>query len=174
MGPMRKPRPAPPEPEWHRFNIRDVRFLLIVAGGVCIYFCAHMLANFGEDTTRVSNGAFLLTSTLAALCFGHSRAVDPKDPDRAKIVRAGERCFQGSAMLVLASLTKYALMSVHQLEYLKTLPGAVQACNYTLGLVTACCFFYAVFVGYIGFSDIVTLLFERGSRPLDAPTRPHP
>lgn len=151
---------------WFRFNLNDVRFLLAVAAGVCVTFALRVLADYDQDTTAISNGAFALTATLTGLSFAYAEVLPEKSALRRRFTGAGERCFQGTVMLLLASLTKYALLSLNAQAFVGERPWLQFGLTPTLGLLTAWCFCVAVLAAFRGFKDIVQVLFAR-HRPED-------
>lgn len=154
---------------WLRFNVNDVRFLLWVAGGVCVTFTLRVLADFDQDTTSISNGAFALTATLTGLSFGYAEVLHEKSALRRRFMSAGERCFRGTVMLLLASLTKYAFLSLSASGFVRARPWLQPGLATTLGLLTAWCFCIAVLSAFRGFKEIVEVLFARRNPEDDLP-----
>ena len=156
-------------PSWLRFNLNDVRFLLAVAAAVCVNFALRVLADYDQDTTAVSNGAFALTATLAGLSFAYAQVLPEKSVTRRRFVEAGARCFQGAVMLLLASLTKYALLSLNAAAFILERPWLRPGLAATLGLLTALCFCAALVAAFRGFKTIVETLFDRHRPESDLP-----
>ena len=154
---------------WLRFNLYDVRFLLLVAAGVCVTFAVRVLADYDQDTTAISNGAFALTATLTGLCFAYAEVLPEKGLLRRRFMGAGERCFKGTVLLLLASLTKYALLTLNALPFVRERPWLQPGLTPTLGLLTAWCFCVAVLSSFRGFKDIVEILFARRPPEDDIP-----
>jgi hypothetical protein len=88
----------------------------ILALLVFCYFAFYVLIDLQRDTLILTNSAFAICATLAALSFSFSRAVsnDKKLADR--INYAGERFFHSSLFLIIASVLKWAAQSLIQLE----------------------------------------------------------
>lgn len=154
---------------WLRFNFNDVRFLLAVAAAVCVTFAVRVLADYDQDTTEVSNGAFALSATLAGLCFAYVQVLPERNALRRRLMGAGERCFRGTVLLLLASLTKYAMLTLCASAFVRERAWLKLGLTPTLGFLTAYCFCVAVLSSFRGFKDIVEVLFARRNPEDDLP-----
>ena len=116
----RKPRKNEEPPKQRRvWRTFTSYFALVVIKGsavlvflVGIVFLTVVLQNYRSDTTRITNTAFGITAVLASLCFSCACAIGDKDKDRDRFAYAGERFMHGSIFLIIASILKYALLTV--------------------------------------------------------------
>jgi hypothetical protein len=64
------------------------RVLPLLVAAVALFFFASLLVRLDQDTTPITNAAFAVIATLAALCLSAARATD--GDARAFYARAGE------------------------------------------------------------------------------------
>lgn len=77
-----------------------------------VYACILVL-RFKEDTSSITNAAFAIMATLAALSFSFARATE--DELRDRITFAGERFLHGAVNVLVVSILKYFIFLLYQI-----------------------------------------------------------
>ncbi len=99
-----------------RWSLAASRIFLLIGLvstlGVTAVFVYHLTSNIRSDTTSITNGAFIFCGTLSALCFAWAQALLPEEKDRQAVLFSGERLLHASVFLVIASILKYAALTV--------------------------------------------------------------
>ena len=83
------------------------RLVIILVFLVGLYFNWQLFTGLLEDTTVITNIAFGILATFAALCFSGARAINDSAEDKDKFTFAGERFLHSAVLVVIASLLKY-------------------------------------------------------------------
>jgi len=86
--------------------------LYVRLSGVLLYcvgfvFLIYLIANLSADTTLITNTAFAMVASLAALSFPVCRAITEPPEHQDRIRYAGERFFHAAVLLLFASLLRY-------------------------------------------------------------------
>ena len=89
-----------------------IRLLPLIVYLIAVYYSYILVRDMAQDTTSITNAAFAILATLAALSFSCSRALMDSDEDKDRFSYAGERFFHASLLLMSASLIKYLVLSV--------------------------------------------------------------
>lgn len=127
----------------------------------------HIAANVRSDTTGVTNGAFLITATLSAISFAWAQALIPGDTDRERILFAGERLLHGSVFLIMASILKYAALTVATYDMPDVAKSILQILGDIFGVLAAPLFLFAVGNAFVGVLIMYRILWPRASRFLE-------
>lgn len=135
--------------------------------GVGVYFTFAQLAKLTKDTTLITNAAFAMTASLAALCFSYARAIEGAPDIRPRVVHAGERFFHAAALLITASLIKYVAVALVGLESSRFAQTAVLlAVAQLLGFVALLLFVRALVFADTGVSEVTNILWDRPRKRL--------
>lgn len=148
-------------------HVPVVLFLLIG-----FYYVFNLLSRLTEDSTTVTNIAFGITSTLAALSFSCARAIDDAGEARDRFAYAGERFLHASIMALTASLLKYASLQLglhpggvasglNSEWFAHTIPILGSIC---VGVIVLVLFFQALLSAHTGVLVLNRLLWQRLTR----------
>lgn len=144
------------------FMFTRLSVLLVLVIG--LYWTYALFANLKEDTTAITNAAFAVVATLAALAFSCARAVRDSDEAADRFEYAGERFFHGAVLLIFASVLKYAYISVATARRLET-EGLLWAVLTTfIGVLVGVLFFWALSSVHGGLIVLNRLLWTRLTR----------
>ena len=131
---------------------------------VAIYYNAVLFQNYKADTTAITNIAFLSIASLAALAFACAQALPNKDKARDRVTYAGERLFHASILLLLASMLKYAVLSLQKPD----LPLLESAMKFVLSMpfqfAVPFLFLWAILNTYTGLRVLSEVLWWRTGR----------
>lgn len=155
-----------------RTCIRSIYFVytrgspvLILAVGM--YYCYTLFYNVSKDTTAITNVAFAIVASLAALSFSCARAIEKSPEDKDRFTYAGERYMHAAILLLIASVIKYALLSLQANELISSLEWLVQGLRYGMGSFVGILFFWALMSAHTGLKVINDLLWSRIRRQPD-------
>jgi len=138
----------------------SVLFLLFVG----IYYTIVLFRDYSKDTTAVSNVAFGVLATLAALSFSCSRSLEPEDKDKDRFAYVGERCLHASVLVLSASVLKYALLSLKSETWVAAHPVLTAVLHVALGEATGILFLWALLSAHTGLKVLSDLLRTRIAR----------
>ena len=127
----------------------------LVTFSVGLYFTIIMFVNFRKDTTILSNGAFIILALLASLCFSCARCFERDINIKDKFTSGGEKCFHGAIMLLLASVLKYALISINTSTTYLVIKHIL---DYIIGGLASLLFLWAMISAHTGVLSINNLL----------------
>ncbi len=144
-----------------RFVIGFSLVLLLIIG---VFYVVLLLARYDKDTTNVTNGAFVITATLAALCFSCSSALNANDKDKGRFTYAGERLMHASILLITASIIKYGALAVQSTGFAQAHSRLVPLLIMPLGLSVTPLFIFALLSAHIGLQVCGDLLWPRLNR----------
>lgn len=139
----------------------SIRLSQLLVGVCCIYFTIIKFANFGEDTTELSNSFFVLLATLAALSFSYAKIQGQDVAVHMNLDVAGARCFHGAVLLILASVLKYALWHVKAVTDLDEDPTTLLLMDVPLGIMAGVLFLLAAAEAYMALRVISDFLVEQ-------------
>ena len=139
--------------------------LLVYVIGV--YYTYTLFRYIEKDTTSITNAAFAIVASMAALSFSCARAIEKASGEKDRFVYAGERYFHASVLLLVASIIKYTLQSLHASEWVASHEWFVQGLRYTIGLFPGILFFWALSSAHTGLKVINQLLWSRFGRYTD-------
>jgi hypothetical protein len=139
---------------------------LVATLAVVAVYVYHLAINYRADTTAISNAAFLIAATLSALCFAWSQSLRADDDDRDRVLFSGERLLHCAVFLVIASILKYAALTLSTYEMADVAQVVVRGVSDMFGILAAILFFLAVVGAYIGVLAIYGILWSRAPRYL--------
>lgn len=150
-----------------RGSVAVSRLLLLVGLlstlGVAAVFVYHLAANIRSDTTAITNGAFIFCGTLSALCFAWTQALLPEEKDRQRVLFAGERLLHASVFLVIASILKYAALTMANYEMVDFAQTVSRALGDIFGVLAAPLFLFAIGNAFVGIFTVYRILWPRTS-----------
>lgn len=120
-----------------------------------------VLANYNKDTTAVINAALAISAGLAGLCFGMSATVDLNNKYKKRINYAGERFFHAVIFFLLATILKYAALSIISIESLKEHDVVISLLTSPLHILVIPMFMYAIFNAHSGVKIMNDILWSR-------------
>jgi hypothetical protein len=139
-----------------KHTLTVIRYLVpFMAYGIGAIYTVIMLANTSNDTTAISNTAFAMAATLAAVSFGYTRALAPDTQDRKDTLHAGESFFLSALVLLSASILKYGVLRL--MEY----GGWLTVLGFVLGLMSSSAFFIALIAAGEGLDALSEVLSRR-------------
>lgn len=139
----------------------------VAVTGVYLY---HLSANIRSDTTPITNAAFLITGTLSAISFAWAQALLPDDKDRVRVLFAGERLLHGSVFLIIASILKYAALTLATYQMPDVARSVSQLLGDIFGILAAPLFLFAIGNAFAGVLIIYRILWPRASRFMEHTT----
>ena len=145
--------------------------ILATVAVTCVYVY-HLAVNIRGDTTAVTNGAFIITGTLSALFFSWSQSLLPADKDRDRILFAGERLLHGSLYLILASVLKYAALTLITYQTAAIPRPDLHWISDAFGILAVPLFLFAVGDMLVGVVFALRILWPRAARYLTTPAPP--
>jgi hypothetical protein len=134
--------------------------LLAMVAVVAVYVY-HLASNIRSDTTAVTNGAFIITGTLSALCFSWAQSLLPEDKDRNRVLRAGERLLHSSLFLIIASVLKYAALTLMTYQTAEIPRPTLRLVGDGFGLLAAPLFLFAIGDAFAGTFVMFRTLWPR-------------
>jgi hypothetical protein len=138
--------------------------------GVTAVFVYHLASNVRSDTTAITNGAFIFCGTLSALCFAWTQALLPEDGDRQAVLFSGERLLHASVFLVIASILKYAALTMATYEMADFARAVSRTIGDIFGILAAPLFLFAIGNAFVGIFTVYKILWPRTS-PFHTATR---
>ena len=150
-----------------RWSLAASRIFLLVGLvstlGVTAVFVYHLASNIRSDTTSITNGAFIFCGTLSALCFAWAQALLPEEKERQGVVFSGERLLHASVFLVLASILKYAALTVATYDMADLAEAIARVVGDIFGILAAPLFLFAIGNAFAGIFTIYRILWPRTS-----------
>ena len=145
-----------------------------IFSAVAIVYVVDVFYRAAEDTTAITNAAFGVSATLAALSFGAARAVGEKADDRDLFLFAGERFFHTALVVILGSIVKYASIPGGVLDPVFTFLGlsdsASAGARRVLGMLVGVIFLGSLHYAVAGFTILTHLLWRRETRVVVNPS----
>jgi len=121
-----------------------VHLCVVLVFAVGLYFTATIFINFNKDTTGITNTAFAIVASLAALSFSCGRAIKDTPEDKDRFAYAGERHLHAAIMMIMASILKYAYLffiEKHSISsnhwYIDVLPGLFVGFFFFIAFISA-------------------------------------
>lgn len=146
-----------------------IRFLykapVAVVGLLGAMYAVVLVLRFEEDTSIITNAAFAVMATLAALCFSFARAAEEILRDR--ITFAGERFLHGAILVIVVSIIKYFIYLLHQEPVFNESRWAGPVVEYSIGILIAVVFANGVLFAHTGLRVLSDLLLSRFTRHAD-------
>lgn len=144
-----------------------LRFPEVLVLFVLIYYSYTILADLSSDTTIISNAAFVICATIAALAFGFAQVIDKNDDSRERVIYSGERFFHASIFLILASIIKYAVIKVFPPALNESFEVWQNVLRYGFGFFSLMLFTQATLVAHTGIKVLNEILIRRMARIKD-------
>lgn len=141
-----------------------VRVPILLLLFIGLYWTIFLFSNLKEDTTIITNAAFAITATLAALSFSCARAITDSEKISDEVTYSGERFFHSAIILLTASLLKYSYLSAQSSEFVNTSGIAWAILSSVIGFIVGVLFFWALSSAHGGLLVLNKLLWKRFSR----------
>lgn len=151
------------QPRIIRFVYKAPVFLVGMLGAL---YAVHMLSNYREDTTNITNAGFVIMATLAALSFSFARVVE-SDELKDRIMFAGERLLHGAISVLVASILKYFILILPKIHPFFNSVKLEVGLSLTIGILAAVIFFNGVLFAHTGLRVLNDLLLMRFTRHKD-------
>jgi len=129
-------------------------------------YATNLFFNYRSDTTNVTNAAFVIMASLAALGFSFARVVESEEL-RNRITFAGERLLHGAILVLVASMLKYVMISFFALPSIAKLTAVRTITEFTIGLLVAVIFSNGVLFALTGLRVLNDILLLRMTREKD-------
>jgi hypothetical protein len=140
------------------------RISVLLVFFVGLYWTYVVFASLKEDTTTITNAAFAVAATLAALSFSCARAVTDSVEASDRFTYAGERFLHGAVMLLCASLLKYAYLRAESSGLLDSRILSWTVLTEIIGIMVGVLFFWALSSAHGGLIVLNKLLWTRFNR----------
>jgi len=137
-----------------------------IIGIIGFVFAMQIIFRFREDTTLITNTAFLIIATLAALSFSFARVIESEQL-RDRVMFAGERLLHGAVMVVVASVLKYFLFLLYTIPAFEALAWLEVVTSLTVGVLTGLVFANGIMFAHTGLRVLNDLLLMRFTRHKD-------
>jgi hypothetical protein len=138
-----------------------------VVGLVGLYFTSAHLISLTKDTTTITNAAFAIMASLAALCFSYARCLDQTLDVRPNVIHSGERFFHAAIILLTASLIKYIALACVLVEIRSTIASTILwILGNILGFIVMALFIRALFFANTAIVEITNILWNRPRKGL--------
>ena len=144
------------------------RLSVLAALAVASYFTFKMFIDYKTDTTAISNGAFVIVASLAALTFSWARVLGTEKDIQDRLTFAGERLFHAAVMLLVASVPKYGVLSLMQNSWISDHLELEIMLTSVSGLTAGSLFLAAVMSAHTGVRIINDSLLQRLRRYSDS------
>jgi len=138
----------------------------VIALIIGITYGYQVFINLKKDTTAITNTAFVILATLAALSFTFSRAVRKHDEIEDRLLYSGERFLHSALFNLQASLIKYIVLIIR--------PPNIAAGNLLeiiivdfLGFIVGMIFIQAIYAAHTGIIVLNKILWKRMGRHPD-------
>lgn len=136
---------------------------LLLAHLLAFYYTIVLIARVSEDTTAITNVAFGILAILAALSFLCAMAVRESEEVKARFAFVGERYFHAGTLMLLASISKYASLSIQYIS-----PAAkgigIAVLSTAIDVIVPVLFLFALFSAQSGMVILNRLLWARFRR----------
>ena len=147
-----------------------VRFVykapVVLLAAVGYVYATNLFINYRSDTTNVTNAAFVIMASLAALGFSFARVVESEEL-RNRITFAGERLLHGAILVLVASMLKYVMIAFFALPSIAKLTAVRTLTELTIGVLVAMIFSNAVLFAHAGLRVLNDILLLRMTREKD-------
>ncbi len=141
-----------------------IRLLPLIIYLIAIYYTYILFRDMSVDTTSITNSAFAIVASLAALSFSCSRSLTDSNDDKDRFSYAGERFFHTSLLLISASLIKYLVLSILSNDVLEEGTIGYNILSTTTGAYISIIFFWSVTSASGALIIINKLLWKRFNR----------
>jgi hypothetical protein len=150
-----------------RFLVRFVyKAPLVLLAAVGFVYATQLFVNYRSDTTNVTNAAFAIMASLAAIGFSFARVVESEEL-RNRITFAGERLLHGAILVLVASLLKYLMIGFLALPTVPEWATVRTIMEMTVGVLVALSFSNGVLFAHTGLRVLNDILLLRMTRERD-------
>lgn len=137
--------------------------LIGIVGAVYVF---QLIYRFKEDTTLITNTAFAIIATLAALAFSFARVIET-DELKDRVMFAGERLLHGAILVIVASILKYFLFLLYSIPGFEESTWLTFPTSLTVGVLTGLIFANGILFAHTGLRVLNDLLLLRFTRHKD-------
>ncbi|MGA9109956.1 MAG: hypothetical protein ACLQBD_02450 [Syntrophobacteraceae bacterium] len=128
-------------------------FPVSVLALIGLYFTYKMFIDPTQDTTSISNYAFVIVAALSSLSFVYSQSVKDKE-DKQKIQYCGERFLHSAILFLIASVLKYFIIQKQiKIELLNKSIDKALADQSHVAVILICSVF--IFQGFLFLSSLI-------------------
>lgn len=138
-----------------------IRLLPLIIYLIGLYYTFVIIADFSKDTTSITNTAFGICASLAAISFSCSRSLTDSAEDKDRFSYAGERLFHASVLLISTSLVRYLFLSILESNYFQEGSLELGVLKSFSGIYIFTIFFWAVTSSVGALIVINKLLWKR-------------
>jgi hypothetical protein len=138
-----------------------IRLLPLIIYLIALYYTYILIADFTKDTTLITNTAFGICASLAALSFSCSRSLMDSKEDKDRFSYAGERFFHAAVLLISTSLVRYLVLSVLDSNFFQEKSFQLAIIKSFAGVYIVTIFFWAVTSSVGALIVINKLLWKR-------------
>lgn len=155
-----------------RLALSPLDFLVVALPGLVFmllgfFYATRIAGAIDQDTTQVTNLAFGVAATLAALCFSGARAINDHAETSDRFTYSGERFLHAALLTITSSLMKYAALESGARSF-EDLSQTWAAMVVVLTVSSAGLLFLASLVAQDGAVVVGRLLRQRAMRYPDA------
>jgi len=151
------------QPRIIQFIYKAPVVILWLAGAQYIF---HMVSNYREDTTNITNAGFAIMATLAALSFSFARVIESEEL-KDRVMFAGERFLHGAILTVVATILKYFIFAMLKNPFFSNSVKLEVVLSFTIGMLVSLMFFYGFMYAHTGLRVLNDLLLLRFTRHKD-------
>ena len=140
-----------------------IRLLPLIIYIIAVYYSYILLRDMTVDTTSITNSAFAIIASLAALSFSCSRTLIDSKESQDRFAYSGERFFHSSVLLISASLIKYSVLSIND-NFANSDASVFHILSLISGVYISTIFFWSVTSATGALIIINKLLWQRFNR----------
>ena len=147
-------------PKWFSFAFKAPVAVVGILG--CVYGVL-LVIRFNEDTTAITNAAFVVMATFATLSFSFARVIE-SETLKDRVMYAGERLLHGALLVLVTSVLKYFIFLLYKIPTFAGLPILKLVVSFTFSLTGASIFLIGVIFAHTGLrilNDVLLLRFAR-------------
>lgn len=137
-----------------------------IIGIIGVVYAFHIIFQYKEDTTLITNTAFAIIATLAALAFSFARVIET-DKLKDRVMFAGERLLHGAILVIVASILKYFLYLLYSIPAFEESTWLTFVTSLTVGVLTGVVFANGIMFAHTGLRVLNDLLLLRFTRHKD-------
>ena len=137
-----------------------------VVGLLGVVYGIFLVDRFNENTTAITNAAFAIMATFAALSFSFARVIE-SETLRDRVMYAGERLLHGALLVLVTSVLKYFIFLLYKIPTFAGLPILKFVVSFTFSLIGASIFLMGVIFAHTGLRILNDLLLSRIARHKD-------
>jgi len=130
------------------------------------FYSFYIFGNLEKDTTKISNIAFGIVAVLTGLSLRMASTLSKSD-EKDRFMYSGERFFHSTLLLLSASIIKYMILTINDVELLKEYYILKKTLTFPLDVLVPLLFFFAVHSAHTGMKITNDLLWRRMGRVKD-------